>query len=335
MRDTVAILGAGSWGTALALYVARNGEAVRLWGHDPARVRELARLRENIAYLPGFPIPGSVTFHDDPRAAIEHAGIIVLAVPSHHARTVLAACKDVFPPGAPLVIATKGIEVGSLMLMDAVAHETLGIDHERIAILSGPSFALEVARGMPTAIVVASRSAPLAAVLQGRLSSSTLRLYSSDDTAGVQIAGALKNVMAIAAGVLAGMGMGSNSVAALLTRGLAEMSRLGVAQGGRPSTFAGLAGLGDLILTGTSNQSRNRSFGVELGRGRSPGDVLAGMTMVAEGVKTAESAWSLALREGIELPIVEQVRGVLYDDVSPQEAIAGLMTRPLRSEGDR
>ena len=211
--------------------------------------------------------------------------------------------------------------------------EVLDLDRSRLAVLSGPSFAKEVVRGDPTAVVVAASSIELARAVQAELSSTTLRLYTSTDTTGVQVAGSLKNVMAIAAGILCGMGLGANSLAALLTRGLAEMSRLGMALGGRPETFAGLAGVGDLILTGTSDLSRNRSVGVELGHGRRPQEILSGMTMVAEGVRTAESAWDLAVREGVAMPIVEQVRRVLYDDVSPGAAMTELMTRPLRSEG--
>lgn len=335
MSARYTVLGAGSWGTALARYLARGGDAVRLWGHDPAGVSELAEQRENRTYLPGFSLPDSVRVLDDPGAALEGAGIVVLAVPSHNVREVLGRCGPEFPRGAPLIIATKGIEVGTLMLMTEVVEDVMGLGNDRIAVLSGPSFAREVARGDPTAIVVASGSAPLAAAVQAEISSNMLRLYTSDDTTGVQVAGALKNVMAIAAGALSGMGLGANSVAALLTRGLAEISRLGSALGGRPETFAGLAGVGDLILTGTGDLSRNRRLGIELGLGRRPAEILAGMKMVAEGVRTAESASRLATRAGIEMPIVEQVRRVLYDNAPPRDAITGLMTRRLRSEGGR
>jgi glycerol-3-phosphate dehydrogenase (NAD(P)+) len=217
--------------------------------------------------------------------------------------------------------------------MTGVAGESLGIDEGRMAVLSGPSFALEVARGHPTAVVVASSSMPLAVAIQEAVSSETLRLYTNDDPVGVQVCGALKNVVAIASGVITGMGLGANSVAALVTRGLAEMQRLGSALGGRASTFAGLAGVGDLILTATGELSRNRRVGVELGRGRSPAEILAGMTMVAEGVRTADAASQLAARESVEMPIVDQVRRVLYDGIAPGEAIAELMARRLRSEG--
>lgn len=308
---------------------------MRLWAHDPIRAEQIARLRENPTYLPGFPLPDTVSVGSDAGEALAGAGTVVLAVPSHHARNVLDRCRPAYPRAAPLIVATKGIEVGTLKLMTEVAEEALGVEPDRIAVLSGPSFACEVARGDPTAVVVATERSALAEAIQKEVSSAALRLYTSDDAKGVQVAGALKNVMAIAAGVLSGMGLGANSVAALLTRGLAEMTRLGVALGARPETFAGLAGIGDLILTGTNDLSRNRRVGIALGRGRTLAEALAGTTMVAEGVRSADSASGLAARAGVEMPIVEQVRRVLYDGVSPREAIAGLMTRPLRCEGDR
>lgn len=331
----VTVLGAGSWGTALARYVAREGAPVRLWGHDPDKVHTMARLRENTVYLPGFPLSESIQLHDDPAEALAGAGSAIVAVPSHHVREVLGRCRNGLPEAIPLILVTKGIEAGTLMLMTEIAGEVLGAGSERLAVLSGPSFAVEVARGDPTAIVVASRSDRLARAVQSGLSSHTLRLYTSEDVTGVQVAGALKNVMAIAAGILSGMGLGANSLAALLTRGLAEIGRLGAALGGRPETFAGLAGAGDLILTGTNDLSRNRRVGIELGKGRRPAEILGSMTMVAEGVRTAKPACALAGRAGVEMPIVEQVRRVLYDGVSPPEAIAELMRRRLRSEGDR
>lgn len=332
MKTHFAILGAGSWGTALALHLAQLGHPVRLWGHDPERTRQLARRRENVTYLPGFLLPESVGVVERCDDALEGAGTVVLAVPSHVARSVLEPCAGAFPPGVRLLIATKGIEVGTLMLMTQVAREVLGVAEERVAVLSGPSFAREVALGHPTAVVVASTSRTLSSSLQAEASSETLRLYTNDDLLGVQIAGALKNVMAIAAGVLTGMQLGTNSVAALVTRGLAEMQRLGAALGARPSTFAGLAGMGDLVLTATGELSRNRRVGIELGRGRAPSEILSGMTSVAEGIRTADAASRLAERESVEMPIVTQVRRVLYEGVSPRAAIAELMTRRLRSE---
>src|SRR5437867_10458340 len=332
MSHRFAVLGAGTWGTALSIHLGGGGHEVRLWGHDPERTRQLARRRENVAYLPGFVLPDSVTIYEHPADALEGATTAVLAIPSHAVRALLEECAAGFPAGTSLLIATKGIEVGTLSLMTEVAAEALGLAADRMAVLSGPSFALEVARGFPTAVVVASASAPLAAELQAKISSESLRLYTNEDPAGVQLAGALKNVVAIAAGVITGLGLGTNSVAALLTRGLAEMQRLGIALGARPSTFAGLAGLGDLILTATGELSRNRRVGVELGRGRSLQEILAGMTTVAEGVRTADAAARLAARESVEMPIVDQVRRVLYDGVPPREAIAELMTRRLRSE---
>ena len=231
------------------------------------------------------------------------------------------------------MIATKGIETGSLKLMTEVAGETIPLSPDDVAILSGPSFAVEVARQLPTAVVVASSRASLAASLQEEFSSETLRLYTNSDPIGVQVCGAIKNVLAIAAGILIGREMGANAVAALMTRGLAEMQRLGVSIGGRPATFAGLAGVGDLILTATGDLSRNRRFGIELGQGRAPAEILSGMTMVVEGVRTAEAASRLAALRGVEMPIVDQMRRVLHDELPIGDAIAGLMSRRLRSEG--
>ncbi len=332
MIERIAVLGAGSWGTALALHFSRLGPRVRLWGYDPAEVRELSQRRENVTFLPGFPLPPVIEVTGDVASALAGADLVVLVAPSHGVRGVLESARSSFPAKAPLLIATKGIEVGSLMLMTQVAVDVLGLGQDRLAVLSGPSFALEVARQHPTAVVVASEDEPLAVSLQTALSSDSLRLYTNADTTGVQVCGALKNVMAMAAGVLTGMGLGANSVAALLTRGLAEMQRLGAAMGASPMTFAGLAGVGDLILTATGDLSRNRRFGIELGRGRAPAEILAETKMVVEGVRTADAAWSLASRAGIEMPIVEQVRRVLYDGVSPAAAIADLMARRLRSE---
>jgi len=326
------VLGAGSWGTTLAMRLSGSGHEVRLWGHDPQRTRALAQRRENATYLPGFRVPDALRVTERLEDALPGAETVLLAVPSHLVRGVLGAAKDAYPPAAPLVIAAKGIEAETLRLMSQVAGETVDLGDDRIAILSGPSFAVEVAKGLPTAVVVASTSPALADALQAQISDDTLRLYTNEDPVGVQVAGALKNVMAIASGVLIGLDLGTNAAASLLTRGLAEMARLGAALGGRPATFAGLAGLGDLILTATGELSRNRRFGIELGRGRRPEEILAGMTMVAEGVRTAEAASRLAAREGVSMPIVEQVHRVLYDGASPHTAVAELMRRPLRSE---
>lgn len=335
MSGRIAVLGAGSWGTALALHVAGLGHRVSLWGHDKERTYALARTRENETYLPGFLLPESVEVVHRPGEAIEGAPeSVILAVPSHAVRSLLIELGGAFPDRSPLVIATKGIEVGSLRLMSEIAREALGITGDRIAVLSGPSFAIEVARKQPTALVAASLSEDLARHVQALLSSECLRVYTNEDPLGVQICGALKNVVAIAAGVVTGMGLGTNSVAALVTRGLAEMQRLGAALGARPATFSGLAGVGDLVLTATGDLSRNRRVGIELGRGRTPADILTGMRMVAEGVRTADAASRLARRANVEMPIVEQVRRVLYDGVPTREAINELMTRRLRSEDE-
>jgi glycerol-3-phosphate dehydrogenase (NAD(P)+) len=331
-RTTVAVLGAGSWGTALALHGARLGHTVRLWGHDPARTRALASDRINAAYLPGFPLPESIVVEQEIGAAVERAAWVVLAVPSHAVRAVLEGACARWSARTPLLIATKGIETGSLKLMSEVASETLELAEDRIAVLSGPSFAVEVAKQHPTAVVVASSSPALAGLFQSEISSDSLRLYTNSDPRGVQLCGAVKNVLAIAAGILIGRDLGANSVAALMTRGLAEMQRLGVALGGRPATFAGLAGVGDLILTATGELSRNRSFGVEMGRGRSPESILAGTTRAVEGVRSAEAASRLAAASGVEMPIVDQVRRMIHEGLSIDAAIASLMARRLRSE---
>lgn len=331
MSPRTTILGAGAWGTALALHLARKGEPVALWGRDSAVISRVVASRANLEALPGFVLPEAVLVTDQLAPALEDADLIVVAVPSHAVRSVLASV-EAQVARARVLIAAKGIEVGTLALMTQVAEEALGRKLVGVAVLSGPSFALEVARQHPTAVVVASRDERLAIDLQEQFATESLRLYTNGDPIGVQVCGAIKNVVAIASGVLVGMDLGANSVAALLTRGLAEIQRLGAAMGARPETFFGLAGVGDLILTATGELSRNRRFGIALGRGRSASEILAAGGGVVEGVRTAQAAAALAAQHGIELPIVEQVRRVLYDGVSPGAAIAELMSRRLRSE---
>lgn len=289
--------------------------------------------RENTVYLPGFRVPEAVEPTGDLDEALDDANFVLGAVPSAHARAVYAAALPYLDARMIFVSATKGLEHGSLLRMSEVIADAIRPRFApRVAVLSGPSFALEVARGDPTAVVIASREPELAAAVQNEFSGPALRLYTNDDTTGVELGGAVKNVIAIAAGACIGLGLGSNTVAALITRGLAEMTRLAVAAGGRRDTLAGLAGLGDLVLTATGALSRNRTVGVELGRGRTLSDILAGMRMVAEGVGTTEATLQLARKHGVEMPIAEQMDAVLHRGRAPRDAIRELMERRLKQE---
>jgi glycerol-3-phosphate dehydrogenase (NAD(P)+) len=330
---TVAVVGAGSWGTALALAAARGGGDVRLWARRPEAAAELARDRANAAYLPGVAFPPNLRPTASLEEALGGAGIVVSVVPSHGTRAVLAAMRPHLAPGAVLVGATKGIENESLMRMSEVARAELGDEAaSRYVALSGPSFAVEVARGEPTAVVAASGDEAAAGLVQRAFSSPSFRVYTNDDVVGVELGGALKNVIAIATGGVNGLGFGHNSVAAIITRGLAEMTRLAVRMGGRVETLAGLAGLGDLVLTCTGALSRNRHVGVELGRGRALADVLGEMREVAEGVKTTRAARELGRRSGVELPITDAVYSLLYEGGAARAMADALMGRPLRRE---
>jgi glycerol-3-phosphate dehydrogenase (NAD(P)+) len=327
----IAILGAGSWGTALAIHLGHAGHRVRLWGRDPALVAKMASTRVNTEYLP------DVLLHDgvEPTGSIPHAldasDCLIVAVPSHGVRHVLRGAAAAVPRAAIVVSATKGLERDSLLRMSEVIEAELG-GSERIAVLSGPSFALEVARQLPTAVAVASGEAATAAQVQKEFRGRYLRLYITDDVVGVEVGGAVKNVIAIAAGAAEGLGLGQNAMAALMTRGLAEMSRLAGALGGRRETLAGLSGLGDLVLTCTGELSRNRRVGIALGRGRRLDEILAGMRMVAEGVNTTGAALALGARHGVELPITAQMADVLGGLRAPQEALEELMLRRQRTE---
>jgi glycerol-3-phosphate dehydrogenase (NAD(P)+) len=330
--DRLAVLGAGSWGTALAVHLARVGHHVALWARDSALVHEMAHTRVNSRYLPDVRVPDVVQPTSDIGAAVKSASLVVLAVPSHGFRTVVQQAVPWLAPTAILISTAKGLESGSLARMSQVLEEETG--HALpIVVLSGPSFAVEVARGLPTAILAASSDAKAATVVQERFRGPAFRLYASDDVTGVEIGGALKNVIAIAAGVVDGTGLGHNAMAALITRGLAEISRLACAAGGRRDTLSGLSGLGDLVLTCTGDLSRNRHVGIELGRGRPLQDVLAGMHMVAEGVRTTGAALALGARHGIELPITAQMAAVLEGRRTPREALETLMVRPQKQEG--
>jgi glycerol-3-phosphate dehydrogenase (NAD(P)+) len=329
----MAVLGSGSWGTALAVHLSREGHQVTLWGRDRAQIEEMRRHRTNQTYLPGVPFPPGLVPEASMAAAADSARHVVLAVPSHGLRSVLRAAAPLLPDAAVLVSATKGLETDTLRRMSEVALEETDARHP-VVVLSGPSFAAELARRSPTALVAASSNRAAVCRVQEDFYGPFLRLYGSDDVVGVEMGAALKNIMAIAAGMAESLGLGHNALAALITRGLAEISRLVEAMGGQRDTLAGLSGLGDLVLTCTGTLSRNRHVGVELGRGRSLPDILAGMRMVAEGVRTTDAALALAARYGIVLPIAEQMAEVLGGRKSPRDAVAELMLRPQREEAE-
>jgi glycerol-3-phosphate dehydrogenase (NAD(P)+) len=331
----IAILGGGSWGTALAIVLSRahRKHEIALWVHDPALSEALQGERENKVYLPGHMLPPGVRVSNDIEEATTNCEIVLGAIPSAHARGVYSAAARRLRPNAVIVSATKGLEPSTHKRMTEVLVEALGAKvAARAAVLSGPSFAEEVARGEPTAVVLASRDLTLAARLQEEFAAPNFRLYTNEDVLGVELAGAIKNVIAIAAGVCQGLGLGSNAVAALITRGLAEMSRLALAQGARPETLGGLASLGDLVLTCTGTLSRNRHVGIGLGQGRALADILSSMRMVAEGVGTTAALLELARPSAIELPITEQVDAILHRQKPPKEAIRDIMERPQKRE---
>jgi glycerol-3-phosphate dehydrogenase (NAD(P)+) len=329
----VAVLGAGAWGTALGKLLGAKGQHVMLLTEFEHEADLLNRDRCNERYLPGVDLPASLRATARMDEALAGAQIVIIVVPSDALRSVLGEARPHLPSEALVVIATKGIENGSLMTMGEVLADVLGPDigHRGVA-FSGPSFANEVAAGMPTAVVAASTDARAARAAQHALVNDRLRIYTSDDPVGVQVGGALKNVIALAAGASDGLGFGHNARAALITRGLAEIGRLAVAKGGQARTLAGLAGLGDLVLTCTGELSRNRTVGFELGRGRELGDVLASLGHVAEGVKTAKSAYHLAARIGVDMPITAEVYRVLYEGKPPRRAVEDLMHRALKDE---
>ena len=329
--NPVAVLGGGSWGTALAIHLAREGRRVRLWARDPVLVDEMIGASENARYLPGLPLPASVAPTASLAAAVDGAGCVVVAVPSHGLRAVVRAAAPMIEDDTIVVSAAKGLEVESFERMSQVIRDEVR-GRARVVVLSGPTFASEVARGLPAAVLAASSDSDAASRVQEQFRGRGLRLYVSDDVAGVEIGGALKNVIAIAAGVVEGLGLGHNAMAALITRGLAEISRLACAEGARRDTLAGLSGLGDLVLTCTGDLSRNRHVGIELGRGRTLHEILSGMRMVAEGVKTTGAALALGARHGIELPIAWQMQRVLDARTSPAEAVEALMGRRQRAE---
>ena len=329
----LAIVGAGAWGTALAVQAVRAGLAPRLWVFEPELLAILRASAENAWYLPGVRLPDAVEPHGDLAAVVGGAETVVIVVPSHVFRGVAKAMAPHLEPGACVLSAAKGLEEGRLARMSEILAEVLPpAQGRRVAALSGPTFAQEVAHGRPTAAVLASADAELARSLQKALATPTFRLYTQGDVTGVELGGALKNVMAIATGIADGLELGYNARAALLTRGLAEITRLGVALGARPRTLAGLAGLGDLILTCTGELSRNRRLGVALARGESLAEWQAGTRSVAEGVRTAQAGLALARRAGVSAPVIEEVSAVLFDQKAPREALLALLSRTARPE---
>ncbi|HEV2145855.1 MAG TPA: NAD(P)H-dependent glycerol-3-phosphate dehydrogenase [Longimicrobiaceae bacterium] len=333
MSERVAVVGAGSWGTALANVLARKGIPTILWSHEADVAEAIERDHRNPRYLSEVALDPRLRATAHMPEAVDGAGVVVSVSPSHVVRPVMAEAGRSMRPDALVVSASKGIEVETLETMDAVLEDVLPREAALCATyLSGPSFALEVGLGQPTAVTIASRSARSAKRAQELFQTEYFRVYTSSDVPGVEIGGALKNVIAIAAGAVEGLGFGNNTRAALITRGLAEITRLGVALGANPQTFSGLAGMGDLILTCTGALSRNRSVGVELGKGRNLDEILAGMTEVAEGVRTARSARDLARQRGIEMPIVEAVHAVLFEGQDPRRAVTGLMLREPKPE---
>ncbi len=327
---TIAVLGAGSWGTTLADLLARKGDTVRIWAYEDEVVAAINRDRENPVFLPGISLAASLRAEADPRAAVAGAGVIVSAPPSHAVRSVVRQVADALAPAALVISATKGIEADTLALMSQVYAECAPA--VRFAALSGPSFAAEVCQGQPTAVVAAASDPQAAHDAQNVFATPTFRVYTGHDVVGVELAGALKNVIAIAAGILEGLGLGHNPRAALITRGLAEITRLGIAMGADPLTFAGLAGMGDLVLTTTGSLSRNRALGLALGEGQSLDEYRRSHRTVAEGVNAARAGAALGARHGVELPIMHQVCEVLFSGKPPRDGVAELMGRELKSE---
>ncbi len=327
------VLGAGSWGTALAHVLALGGEAVSLWGRDAALMEKMAHLGENPRYLPGRVLAPLVRPTADLGMALAGAELIVLAVPCQSLAAFVRQHVALFPQGVVVVCASKGLERGTLRTMGQIVDQEMALCAPTYAVLSGPSFAADVLAGQPTAVALGCADPQVGAQVQARFSGETFRVYVTEDVRGVELGGALKNVIAIAAGVADGLGFGENARAALITRGLAEIARLGEAMGARRQTFMGLSGLGDLVLTCTGDQSRNRRVGIALGQGQPLDAVLAGMGGVAEGVWTTAAVYDLARRLEVPMPITEQIHAVLFQGASPLDAVRALMARPLRTEG--
>lgn len=326
----LAIVGGGSWGTALAIVLAPRSESLKLWVYEADLARRISDSRVNDVFLPGCQLPDSVQITSDLPIALEGTDIVLGVMPSHHARGLYRAMLPHLTHSMILVSATKGLEQGSLLRMSQVIEQV--VRTPRVAVLSGPTFAREVAAGNPTAVVVASSNPEVARCVQDAFSGPSLRLYTNADPIGVEVGAALKNVIAIGAGICEGLGLGHNPTAALITRGLAEITRLAMAMGGQAKTLAGLAGLGDLVLTCSGDLSRNRYVGKELGRGRALPEILGSMRMVAEGVETCASAVALGEKFGVDLPIIQQMHAVMTAGKSPREAVRDLMERSLKGE---
>jgi glycerol-3-phosphate dehydrogenase (NAD(P)+) len=333
MNTKIAVIGAGAWGTALAMLLADKGHDVTLWMYEKDLAEETSRTRENRVYLPGFTLPASLKITSSLEAAVKSMPVILSVVPSHTVRAVTKQLAPFLAKDAIIISASKGIEIETLMPLSEVFKDILPQQHHKnLCFLSGPSFAKEVAQKMPTAVALASYDLAVGMKAQAIFSNSYFRVYTNTDVIGVELAGSLKNVVAIAAGVLEGLGYGYNTMAALLTRGLAEMARLGAAMGGNTQTFSGLAGMGDLVLTCTGGLSRNRTLGVRLGKGETLDDIMKGAKTVAEGVKTAKAARELAAKYHMHMPIVEQVYHILYEGKDPGQALKDLMARDLKAE---
>lgn len=334
MAEKIAVIGAGSWGTTLADLLAKKGHEVTLWAYEPELVLEMRDNRENTLFLPGIKLNERLRFTNDLEEAYRGCSMVLCVVPSQLVRRVMTNSLPFLPKEAIIVSASKGIEVDTLATVSEIYQDILPPEqYQTLAALSGPSFAREVALEMPTAVAAAASSEAVALRVQEAFTTSYFRVYRNSDVVGVELGGAIKNVIAIAAGISDGLGFGSNTRAALITRGLAEMTRLGLAMGAKASTFAGLAGMGDLVLTCTGDLSRNRSVGIQIGQGRTLAEILGEMRMVAEGVKTTESAYNLAQKLGVEMPIIEQMYQMLYQNKPAREAVLELMTRNLKAEG--
>jgi len=332
--EKIAVIGAGSWGTTLADLLAKKGHRVTLWAYEPELVQEMRDNRENNLFLPGIELSPALNFTNDLAEAYAGCSMVLCVVPSQLVRRVMQNSLPFLPADTVMVSASKGIELDTLATVSEIYREILPAElYARFAALSGPSFAREVAQEMPTAVTAASASEEVARRVQQAFTTSFFRVYRNDDVVGVELGGAIKNVIAIAAGISDGLGFGCNTRAALITRGLAEMTRLGLAMGAQAATFAGLAGMGDLVLTCTGDLSRNRSVGIQIGQGRQLSQILGEMRMVAEGVKTTESAFKLARKMGVEMPIIEQMYLMLYQDKPARAAVLELMGRNLKAEG--
>ncbi len=334
MAKRIGVIGAGSWGTTLANLLACKGHEVTLWAYEPELVAGMRATGINSAFLPDTPLSPSLRYTDSLAEAAAGASLLLFVSPTQVMRSVLLQILPHLPSGIPLVTASKGIELDTLLTMSQLFGELLPASrHREIAVLSGPSFAREVALRLPTAVTVAATDDDVARQVQNAFTTETFRVYTNRDLVGVELGGAIKNVIALAAGISDGLGFGHNTRAALITRGLAEMTRLGRALGADPATFAGLAGMGDLVLTCTGDLSRNRSVGIRIGRGETLEEILTSMTMVAEGVKTTRSAWMLAQRHGVEMPIIEQVYRIIHQGRPARQAVIELMTRNPKAEG--